>query len=311
MIKMADLILPLIGFVAGIAIMIKASDYAVEKALEFSKITGMMKLSVGMIIIGTMTSLPEFSIAMASSLAGANKIMFSNLIGGSFTDLFFVMGIGAVLYGLKISKEDLEKGTQIFVLTSLLLTYGLVYGFDSTFGILSVLAFLLLSERLMAGKRGENRNSWRDLKGGFFILLKITVAVAAIIFAAEIITYSTKVISSGLGITETLIGATVIALSTTTPELFVTIAAGKRNEFDLLVGNLFGSCFVNIVLILGLSTIIAPFYPGITDVVLLASIFGAYFTVYLFSASRQIDRYQGIIMVSMYALYLGIMLAIA
>jgi cation:H+ antiporter len=309
MIKMA-LWIPVIGFIFGIAILIKASDKAVDLALRFSHITGMMKLSVGMMLVGAMTSLPEFSIAMTSSFSGASSIMFGNLIGGSFTDLFFVLGIGAAIYGLKVSKRDLEKGVEIFLISSALLVYGMLFGFNQIFGFISVIVFILFSERLLSGKKTNNKN-WIDLRGGFLVLIKITALVAVIIFAAEIVTLSTKIISAELGITETLIGATIIALSTTTPELFVTLAAGKRNEYDLMVGNVIGSCFINIVLIMGLSAIISPIAVGVTEMIILAALFGAYFTFYLFAAGKQIDRFQGILMLAMYCLYVIVMLAVA
>ena len=310
MIKM-DIFSSFILFVAGIAVLIKASDVAVDLSLKFSEITGMMKLSVGMIIIGTMTSLPEFAIAMTSSIANANQIMFGNLVGGSFTDLFFVMGIGAVLYGLRISKEDLRKGVEIFIITSGLLVYGLFWGFDSVFGLMAIILFILFSESLLSGKNRSGKNKTRYNRGVLKILIKISAAVALIVLAAEAVTYSTKAISAEFGIAESLIGATIIALSTTAPELCVTIAAGRKNEFDLLVGNLFGSCFVNIALIMGISAVIAPISFGLSQLVLVAALLGAYFTVYLFSANRQIDRFQGIILLSMYALYLIVMVTIA
>lgn len=305
------IILPAIIFIAGIALLIKASDKAVGLAVRFSELTGMMRISVGMIIIGAMTSLPEFSIAMVSSFSDANKIMFSNLVGGSFTDLFFVMGVGAVLYGLKVSREDLERGIQIFLITTGLLIYGIIWGFDSVFGCLSILLFFLFAERLFSDGGGKKKGKWKDIKGGMALLAKIAAAVALIIVAAEMVTYSTKLISAELGVAESFLGATIIALSTTAPELFVTISAGKRNEFDLLVGNLFGSCFINIALILGLGAIIAPVVVGLTELVIVAALLGAYFTIYLFAAGKQIDRFQGIILLSMYVLYILVMVAIA
>lgn len=298
-------------FIAGIALLIKASEKAVDLAIRFSELTGMMKLSVGMIIIGVMTSLPEFSIAMVSSFSDANKIMFSNLVGGSFTDLFFVMGVGAVLYGLKVSKEDLERGIQIFLITAGLLLYGIIWGFDSVFGCLSILLFFLFAERLFSDSRKKKNGKWKDVRGGLKLLAKITAAVVLIIIAAEMVTYSTKLISAELGVAESFLGATIIALSTTAPELFVTISAGKRNEFDLLIGNLFGSCFVNIALVLGLGTIIAPVTIGLAELVIVAALLGAYFTIYLFAAGKQIDRFQGIILLSMYVLYILVMIAVA
>ena len=110
-----------------------------------------------------------------------------------------------------------KKGTHIFVLTMILLVYGLVYGFDSTFGVMAIMVFAFFSKRLLAGEPGKSPGAWKDYGKGIKTLLNILAAVAVIIFAAEIVTVSTKLLSSMMGITETFLGATIIAFCTTTP----------------------------------------------------------------------------------------------
>lgn len=292
-----------IALFIGLGFLVTASNLAVKLAVRFSEVTGMMRLSVGMIIVSVMTSLPEFSIAIVSSISGASGIMFGNLLGASVTDLLLVFGAGALAFGLRIKKDEIIKAFQIIIITIAAISYGVFYGFGIISGIASLLLFGFFARNFLVFNSHNHPEKWQDILGGLVILAKLAAVIIVVLLSAELITLSVKTISDASGISQTVIGATLISVCTTLPELAVTLAAGRKKEYDLLFGNIFGSCFVNIMLIMGIGTIISPAFFTFREILLFAALCIAFLISYLFALGKEVDRFQGAILLSFYALY--------
>jgi len=295
--------IPVLGFVLGIFVLIKTSNWAVDLSVKFSEITGLTKTAVGVIIIALMTSLPELTISITSSISNANHIMFGTLFGSTVADILLVFGIGLV-YGIKTSKENFKQVKWIMILTSVLLIYGLFYGFNINLGLLSVIIFLVLSKKLLARKTKNDSKKWDDIINGLIILFKLTFAIAIILLSAELVTLTTVEISNMFGLSQTLIAGTIIAITCVLPELCVTISSVRKREYDIGIGNIFGSCFVNIAFILGLGIIIAPVIIGLNEVLLIVSLFISYMIVFSFLYTKTLDRFAGLILLLFYVLYI-------
>lgn len=312
MIKMvADLLFPTIGFAIGLAIIVKASDIAVDLSVEFSKITGMSRLSIGMLVLAAITSLPEFAIAMSSTFAGMSGIMTGNIFGSNITDLLLVMGAGALFFNFKISQEDSKKAKHIIIATSLLILYGLFYGYNIVFGFLCLLAFGFFFQGLLKQKAQRNNISRKNTKASIIIMSKLVATVAVVVLSACLVVICTEQISIATGMTNTIIGATIIAVATTLPELAVTISSGRKRQFEILIGNIFGSCFVNIALIMGISSVITPIRFAYSDAIVMISMFLSYAIAYFFIGKGSVSRIKGVILLFLYFSYLITMASIA
>ena len=307
----ADLLFPILGFAIGLAIIVKASDVAVDLAVDFSRITGMSRLAIGMVILASMTSLPEFAIALSSTFAGTNSIMFGNILGASITDLLFVMGAGALFFSIKISAKDSRKAEQIMLATVMVLLYGFIYGYNIIFGSLCVLAFWFFSQGLLSSKYHGHPSHWKNVPAGLKMLAKLVAAIAVILVASAIVVICTQQISEAAGIINTVMGATLISLATTLPELAVTLSSGRKNEFDLMLGNIFGSCFVNIALIMGIATVIAPVMINAAELAVLLCLFASYVAALFFIRMKKPGRIHGFMLLCLYAAYIIIMSAVA
>ena len=300
------MILPLLGFVLGLFILIKASDWATDLSVKFSEITGLMKMTVGMIILALMTSLPELAISLSSSFSNASRVMFGTVLGSNIADVLLVLGMGAVL-GIKISKENSKHANWIMLITSGLLVYGLIYGFNIILGLLSVIIFGALAKKLLTRQTRTGVGDHDEITKEAIILVKLLCAVAIVFISAEFVTLTTVEISNIFGLTQTFIGATIIAITTSLPELAITFSSVRKKQFSIGIGNIFGSCFINVALILGLGIIIAPVAVGLSEIILFFSLILSYFVVALLIFRESVDRFAGLILLLFYVLYLILM----
>jgi len=300
------MILPLLGFVLGLFILIKASDWATDLSVKFSEITGLMKMTVGMIILALMTSLPELAICLSSSFSNASHVMFGTVLGSNIADVLLVLGMGAVL-GIKISKENSKHANWIMLITSGLLVYGLIYGFNIILGLLSVIIFGALAKKLLTRQTRTGVRDHDEITKEAIILVKLLCAVAIVFISAEFVTLTTVEISNIFGLTQTFIGATIIAITTSLPELAITFSSVRKKQFSIGIGNIFGSCFINVALILGLGIIIAPVAVGLSEIILFFSLILSYFVVALLIFRESVDRFAGLILLLFYVLYLILM----
>lgn len=300
------MLLPFLGFIIGIISLMKLSDYAVDYSVELSKLTGIMKLTIGIVVIALMTSLPELAIAITSSLSKASNIVFGTMLGSNIADILLVLGGAAAVYGIGVSKRYLKSAGEIMILTAGLLIYGIIYQYDIVFGLLSIIIFGFLSDRLLH----HNVKKERVVENGFWkslaTLVKLVIVIVLIILSAELVTRSTIEISNILGISETLIGATIISITTSFPELMVALSAARKKEMEIIFGTVFGSCFVNIAFILGLSSILSVITISAREMFLLAYLLITYFIAFLLIRYK-LDRFEGIVMLFLYLLFILLM----
>ncbi len=290
----------LFTFFVGMILMMKFSDYAVDYSIKLSKLTGIMKMTIGIIIIAIMTSLPELSVSITASLSNAQNLIYGTMVGSNIADILLVMGGTALVYGIGVGEKYLKRAKEIIIITSLLLLYGLFYGYDSTFGLMSLLIFFFLSDSLLHQKYKDGKEKGSTIEI-LIILGKLILIIVMILISAEVVTRSSIELSKILGISETLLGATVVGITTSFPELMVALSAARKKEMGIIFGTVFGSCFVNIALILGLSATISTIGIGVREIALLASLLLTYGLALLFMKYKM-DRMVGMVMLSIYTL---------
>ncbi|MCD6435322.1 MAG: hypothetical protein J7L15_02940, partial [Clostridiales bacterium] len=169
--------------------MMKFSDYAVDYSIKLSKLTGIMKMTIGIIIIAIMTSLPELSVSITASLSNAQNLIYGTMIGSNIADILLVMGGTALIYGIGVGKKYLKRAKEIIIITSLLLLYGLFYGYDSTFGLMSLLVFLFLSDSLLHQKYKDGKEKGSTIEI-LITLGKLILIIIMILISAEVVTRS-------------------------------------------------------------------------------------------------------------------------
>ena len=294
------MLLYILGLIFGLFLLTKSSDIVVESSIKYSQITGITKTAIGAIIISFLTSLPELIVAIVSSFNREAYIMLGNIIGANITNILLVLGLAAAFFGIKIKERN--KYYEMIFITTLLSLYGIFYGFNFVLGFFSLIIFFLVSKNLLSF-RVNSMNEKKKNKSSYRILAKIIFFIFLLSLSAEIIVISLKQISLVLEINKTIISALLISFSTTLPELAVTISSGKKKEHEILIGNIFGSCFVNITLILAIGMLFSNLFIGQAELFLFSFLFGTYSLIFFFMFDKKIERMEGLILLFCYLLF--------
>lgn len=305
-----DIIYLILGFV----IIIKASDMLVTGSVNLAKFLKVPTLVIGLTIVAIATGVPEIAISISSSLKGSNGLLLGNLLGSNMFNVLFILGLIAIIRPLYIKKEIILKNYLYALLSCLVLfivSYD-IYFHDNTINIITrtegilllCFAFMFLYSTVLDATLNKKKKI-ETKKFSFKDIIYVILGVIFIALSAEVIVNSSVNISKYLGVSEDLIGLTIIAVGTNLPELVTSVVAVRKGESDIAIGNLIGTNIFNIFLILGLSATINPITiskNSFIDIIILGI---TSFIVYIFIQRRKdINRYEGIIMVLLYIIYI-------
>ena len=306
--------------VIGFVLLIKGADFFVEGSSSVAKKFNVPSLIIGMTIVAMGTSLPELAVSVTASMAGNNTLAVSNVSGSNIFNLMVVCGACALFAPLTIDKNTLLKEFPFSILCAGLLVvlgfFGMALGrIDGVIFLVIFAAYLLwmiYSAKQARGTEDKLETEEEELVEEeikilpmWKCILFIVGGMVAIKFGGDFVVDGASAIAAGFGLSQTLIGLTIVALGTSLPELVTSIVAAKKNEVDMALGNVIGSNIFNILLILGVAAAISPvtfLMENIIDIVILiimsVVVWGFAWT------SKKINRTEGMIMLLMYAVYM-------
>ncbi len=254
--------------IAGFVLLIKGADFFVEGSSSAAKKLSIPPIIIGMTIVAMGTSLPETSVSVSASLAGKNDLSISNAVGSNIFNLLVVAGLCAILCPLPINRETLKRDFPFSALAA-----GVMLGFGFFFGELSRIAGIVLlilfafflyiminsavKARRSAGSLTDEEEEIKNLPM-WQCLIYIIGGIAAIAAGGKMVVEGASDIAANFGMSDNLIGMTIVALGTSLPELATSIVAARKNEIDMALGNVIGSNIFNILFVLGIAAVISP-----------------------------------------------------
>lgn len=314
----------------GFAFLVKGADFFVEGSSSIAKKLKVPPIIIGLTIVAMGTSLPETAVSVTASLVQNNELAVSNVVGSNIFNLMFVIGVCSILTPIMVQKATvvrdipLSLGCALFLLvlgiSGLGDKAGMTLGHADGVIFLIVFAgyiFTMVRSAMKARAAGqkieiegvEECDNMKELSYGKSILFLI-VGAAAIAFGGDLTVDTASRIAIELGMSQTLVGLTIVSIGTSLPELVTSVVAARKNEVDMAVGNAVGSNIFNILMVLGISSAISPvalIWENIIDIVLLM-VFSV--MVWIFAGTRKkIERKEGIIMVVVYLVYCAYIIA--
>ncbi len=306
--------------IVGFVCLVKGADFFVDGSSSVAKILRIPSVIIGLTIVAMGTSLPETAVSAAAALRGANAIAVSNVIGSNIFNLMVVVGICAAIKPIKVNKELMQRdfpfslSATIFMMLVIVDTQFFHAASNQisrvngiTFLIMfSVYMFVLIKSTLEARKNAPETVHDEEYKV-LPVWLSIVYIVGGIIgikVGGDLVVDSASEIAARFGLSQTLIGLTIVACGTSLPELVTSIVASKKGENDLALGNVVGSNIFNILFVLGISSTIHPItveMKAVTDICVLL-LFNVYIYI-LTRATHKVNRLGGISMVTLYVLY--------
>lgn len=290
----------------GLFLLIKGADIFVDGAASVAAKFKVPSLIIGLTVVSFGTSAPEAAISISASLSGSNSISLGNVIGSNFFNLLIVIGITALVTPLKADDEVIRRDMPAVILATgglaIIILDGIIMRYEAII-LLAALVFYLFAV-IKKSLASPTEDAERKHYSWFLSVLMVAGGLVAVVFGGDMVVDNAKIIAADFGMSETLIGLTVVALGTSLPELVTSLVAAKKGEAGIAVGNAVGSCLFNILFILGITGVIKPIAVEselIADAALLVI---ATLVVYLFAAKgRRIGRIEGAICVALYAIY--------
>ena len=247
-------------FVVGLILTIKGGDWFVDSASWFAEATGIPKFVVGATVVSFATTLPELLVSVRAAMNGSAQLAIGNAVGSVTANTTLIMGLSLVAMAAAINRKSFSlKGGLLLAATVGLAVLSLNMSLPtwSAYVLWSIFLIFMISN-LIEGKKGsatEEKETY-DKKEIPSRILFFIIGTASIVFGAEFLVSSGKTIATGIGISESIIGFTVIALGTSLPELVTTLTAIRKKESSLSVGNIIGANIIDTTLILPLCAVI-------------------------------------------------------
>lgn len=297
-------ILLIIGFI----LLIKGADLFVDGTSSIARLLKIPSVVIGLTIVAMGTSAPEAAVSITAGLTGSNDIALSNIIGSNIFNLLIVIGICALMYTVHTDRDILKRDLPVNIGVTLVLLLFLadlklsrLEGFLLT--VLMAGYLFVLVRHAMSNKSEENTEikSLSPVKSIIFSAM----GLAGVIVGGNFVVNSSCDIAAAFGLSENLIGLTIVAAGTSLPELVTSIAASKKGESGLALGNAVGSCIFNILFILGVSSMLSPLnasFETLIDTIVLLAV-----TVVVYLAVRshlKTSRWEGAFFTMSYAWYM-------
>lgn len=309
-----DLFKNIVILIIGMVLLIKGADYFVSGASNLAKKLKIPAIIIGLTVVSFGTSLPETSVSLFSALKGSADLSLGNVIGSNIFNTFIVLGASALMMPVIVKKSSLKGEMPFLLLVTIIIILFSIINFNKNYvisrleGIILLTLFVFYLYMMILMSKKINASSPKEESSHINLSLSILIlflGLGGIILGGELVTNSASKIALELGMSEALVGLTIIAVGTSLPELVTSVIAAKKGENDIAFGNVIGSNIFNILLIIGLASTIQPL--SVVPIIIIDMVIMLFFTivlVFFVFKNKKIGRFEGIIFISMYMIYL-------
>ncbi len=314
-----NIVLNIIFLLIGFAALIKGADFFVDGSASLARLFKVPGVIIGLTIVAMGTSAPELAVSTSAAIQGSNEIALSNVVGSNLFNLLMVLGVCALIHPLPVDRGIIKRDFPFSVVVSVFVFAAVALGLfqiadfsqlgmQTTVGVLgipigivllAVFAAYLVYLIMHARKNKTDEPQEKPLPVWKSILL-IAVGLACIIIGGQVVVENAKVIAAAFGMSETLIGLTVVAVGTSLPELVTSIVASRKGENGLAIGNVIGSNLFNMLLILGVSSTIHPIAVNLASLIDLGILIIVSVAAMVFALTKKVSRAEGLAMVLFY-----------
>ncbi len=293
--------------IVGMALLMKGADFFVDGSASVARKLKVPSVIIGLTIVALGTSLPEASVSIMAGFMGSNEIAISNIVGSNIFNTLVVVGTSACIAPFIMDKEILSRDLKFNILVTIILSFfvlnGMLERYEGIVFLVALVAYIyVLIKSAQANRTEEDENT--EILSTTKCILYIVIGVACIILGGDITVDSAKKIAAMLGMSDTLIGLTIVSIGTSLPELVTSVVAAKKGESGLSLGNAIGSNIMNILFILGASSSLHPIsatFENRMDTVILIGV--ALFIFIMSKRSDKMTRQRGLLMIGIYIIY--------
>jgi cation:H+ antiporter len=320
---------PVIVFIAGLVIITVGADFVLRSASRLAAMLGVKPILIGLTVVSIGTSMPELAVGLTAVKDGMGPMAVGNIAGTNILNIMFILGLSAAIRPLKIYLQSIRLDVPVMIGTSFVLILisldGILRRWEGFVLLLGAIAYLLVLVRtsLKAPQTVKKEFAEEFSKTvlikkqfspkllAFFNVVLLLVGMALTILGADLLVAGAVSIAKTIGVSDAIIGLTIVAIGTSAPELATTLVGTIKDDRDVAIGNLIGSSITNILVILGLTCAVAGNINVGNDILLIDLPLAALVAIVcypIFSSDRMVSRAEGILFVTCYLLYLAYLL---
>lgn len=294
--------------IIGIFGVLKGADWLTDGACSIARRMNIPQIVIGLTIVAFGTSMPELSVSFVSALKHSTDLAVGNVVGSNIFNAMLIVGVSAIVAPITITKSTVRKDIPFAVLASILLLIfcidGVISRIDSAILLIVFIFFMVYTLRL--AKSGKAEESTNDEKKSYFTsTLFILGGLALLILGSNFFVKGAVDLAHRLGVSEAIIGLTIVAGGTSLPELATSIVSARKGQSAIAIGNVVGSNVFNILLILGVTGIIFPMPLGGITYIDLTMLIVSIGLVWTFSYTKyKIQRWEGILLTVIFLVYM-------
>ncbi len=313
------------GIIFGLILLIVGGELLVRGAVSSARTLGVSPLMIGLTLVGFGTSTPELVTSVTAALAGAPGIAVGNVVGSNIANILLILGVAAVIYPLAIDVRGFKRDAIMLIAATLACLAVVLYGHIGMLlggafvaALLAYLMFVYQSEKRMpdAAAVVAEHVAASARSGPRQVILAVGIAIFGIvitILGARFLVDGAVLLAKGYGISDTIIGLTIVAVGTSMPELVTSVMAALRRQADVAYGNIIGSCLFNSLFILGSTAMIKPIDipPQIASVDIWVMLGSSALLVFFARSGFTLKRWEGFVFVCAYIAYTAYLVSIA
>lgn len=312
---MAEMFINILLLIIGFVLLIKGADVFVEAASKIATMFHIPQIVIGLTIVAFGTSAPEAAVSIVSAFKETSGIAIGNIIGSNIANVLLILGISGIIATLAIKKNTFFVETPFVIIVSVLLIElgyfdGSLSKIDGIILWVFFLVFLYYLYRLT--KKGDDSliDDVPELVEGdalWKLILWIVLGIACIVIGSQLAVYAATFVATTFGVSDRIIGLTIVAIGTSLPELFTSVSASLKGKNDIAIGNIIGSNIFNILFVLGTAALVSPVPIAFASNFLLDGLIAiAAILVFMLFIGKdmKLKKYGAFIMLVSYIIYL-------
>ena len=296
--------------ILGLVLLVKGGDWLVDGASAIAQKAKLSPMVIGLTVVGFGTSMPELLVSTQAALVGNSGIAIGNVVGSNIANIALILGLTALIRPCPTDSKTVRIDTPFMVLSCLLLTAigytGTIGRIPGLIGVLMLIAFI--SWQVMDSRKKSKDEAPAEPKMRILYAIPLVlVSLGLLSFGADRLIAGASGIASDFGVSDRIIGLTIVAVGTSLPELFASVTAARKGETDMAIGNVIGSVTFNILSVVGIAASICPIHnanDGFLFDYLLMAFLGL--LLWFFLRTRYLlERYEGVILFCIYVAYIA------
>lgn len=306
-----SMLINIVLLVMGIVVVLKGADWLTDGAVNIASRFGVSQMVIGLTIVAMGTSMPELCVSMVSALKGTPDLAVGNVVGSNTLNTLLIVGCSALVAPIMVKRSSVRRDIPFAVLASLLM---LIFCLDGGIDRLDAALLFILFAVFMFVTVKYGKNEGTEAKTTAAPLgkaaLLLVVGLVCLILGSNLFVDNASFVASTLGVSDAVIGLTIVAGGTSLPELATSMVSAKKGNSDIAIGNVIGSNVFNILMIIGVTGLVKPMHiKGITSLDLIVMLASMLLLWFFCRTTYKVKRWEGAVLAISYIAYLAWLIA--